>query len=240
VDQNRPNRKLDFYHIPKTGGRYFEVNTLNIVKYDFIKNGIPIKDKFHKYKDHKSFKFIEDNPFAITLLRNPVDRTISHYFYVSQGRQPFSGNIKIDKKNFFDYIEKENHSLHNFQAKSICNQKYEYFVIDDNVKDIVIDNNLIKDRLSKINILIKTEDIDLNLCNNVLRYIYKYFDVNYKKQLDNIELNAESFKNEKSNEMRQSLTKSERSIIEGYMEVDMEIYETSKFFAIDIDSTNNG
>lgn len=231
MDQNRLNRKLDFYHIPKTGGRYFEANTLNIIKYDFIKNGISIKDKFCKYKDHKSFKFIEENPFAITLLRNPVDRTISHYFYVSQGIQPSSGNIDIDKKNFFEYLEKENHPLHNFQAKSICNQKYEYFVIDNNVKDVTISPNLIKDRLNKIDILIKTEDINLNLCNNVVEYIYKYFDIDYKKELNNIELNAESFKNKRSLEFRQSLSRQEITKIEQYVKIDMEIYETSRYFS---------
>ncbi len=230
MDQNRPYRKLDFYHIPKTGGRYFEANTLNIIKYDFLKNGISIKDKFCKYKDHKSFKFIEDNPFAITLLRNPVDRTISHYFYVSQGIKPFTGNSNIDKKNFFDYIDEDNHPIHNFQAKSICNQKYEYFVIDENVKNIILDKKLILNRLNKIDILIKTEKLDLYLCNKVLEYIYSYYNVGYNKQLNNISLNSESFKNKVSLEFRQSLSRQEVAKIEEYVRLDMDIYETSKYF----------
>lgn len=236
----REFRRLDFYHIPKTGGRFFEANVLNILKYDFIKRNIPIEDKFYKYKDHKSFKFIEENPFGISLLRNPVDRTVSHYLYVTPDIKKITGDLKKDKYNFFEYLEKDNCSLHNFQSKYICNQKFEYNVADENVKDIVADIILSKDRIKKVDILIKTETLDMSMCKTVLGKIYNHFNMDYNTEFQKTVLDAKSFKNEKSNEMRQSLTKSEISIIEGYMGIDMEIYETSEFFTPDKDTADNG
>ncbi len=93
-----PKKQVIFLHIPKTAGsslnsiirrqykssEFFHVNSINNEK-EMISKLIEIKDSKKIIFGHHSFglhKYLDINTKYITLLRNPIDRIISIYYYI--------------------------------------------------------------------------------------------------------------------------------------------------------------
>lgn len=222
-------RKLTYFHIPKTGGRFLSANTIDIFKHDLINKKISTADKIGKSR-HQSFYYLENNESIkpMVSIRNPIDRTISHYLYILQNT--LSGDIKKDKIKFLNYITSEKCLIENYQSKFICSNIKKLDLVDEDIYNSNIDNNLIYNRLSKVSYLIKTESINKNLCNRILLDCYKDYNINPNFWLINQVFTKKYFINPESSILKNSLNNSEIKFIENIVKKDMEIYETSKYF----------
>ena len=167
MESSITRNKLTYFHIPKTGGRFLSANTIDIFKADLINRNITIVDKVGKSR-HQSFYYLDNDPLSkpMVTLRNPVDRTISHYFYILGNK--LTEDINQDKINFFNYINSDKCELNNYQSRFICSDIPKLDLLDSDLP-IEINMDLIKLRLSKIFYLVKTEDVDKNLCKKILK-----------------------------------------------------------------------
>jgi hypothetical protein len=229
MGSSRESRKLTYFHIPKTGGRFLSANTVDIFKHDLINRNITIVDKIGKSR-HQSFYYLDNDQLAkpMVSLRNPVDRTISHYLYILQNRLTY--DINKDKKIFLDYITSENSVLTNYQSKFICSNMQKLDVIDEDIFNISWDLDLIKNRLSKVFYLIKTENINKEICNKIVLDCYKDFSISPNLDFINKMFYKNYFINNESKILRKSLSSSEIKIIENFVNIDMEVYETYRYF----------
>ena len=112
-------QKIIFLHIPKTAGlsmtevianeykrkNMFYINLLNTQ--EFIELSLQEKEKIHMVLGHQIFgmhEYFSNDAKYITLLRNPINRVISTYYYIK--RRP--------QNKFYDKIHSENISLKDF------------------------------------------------------------------------------------------------------------------------------
>lgn len=225
----RQPRKLTYFHIPKTGGRFLSANTIDIFKHDLINKKISIVDKIGKSR-HQSFYYLDNDEFAkpMVSIRNPVDRTISHYLYILQNT--LSGDIKKDKSKFLNYVTSEECLIDNYQSKFICSNIKKLDLVDNDVYKSDLDKDIIYNRLSKVYYLIKTESINKELCTKILLDCYKDYNIEPNFWLINQIFDKKHFINPESEILKKSLTGLEIKTIENVVNVDMEIYETSRYF----------
>lgn len=229
MDTGKQPRKLTYFHIPKTGGRFLSANTIDIFKADLINRKISTFDKLGKSR-HQSFYYLDNDILAkpMVSIRNPVDRTISHYLYILQNF--LTGDIKYDKKLFLDYINSEKCNIDNYQAKFICSNIQKLDLNDNDVNLSKIDNQVIFKRLSKVDFLIKTEDINKDLCHAILLECYSEHNIIPNSWLINQTFDKKHFVNPESKILKNSLSNTEIQYVENIVKIDMEIYETYKYF----------
>jgi len=228
MDSSITRNKLTYFHIPKTGGRFLSANTIDIFKADLINKDISIVDKVGKSR-HQSFYYLDSDLLCkpMVTLRNPVERTISHYFYILNNR--LTGNINQDKSNFFNYIDSDKCEIHNYQARFVCSNIPKLDLVDSDLP-IEIDANLISLRLSKVFYLIKTESINKDLCNKILLDSYQDHNIDPNMPLVEQVFSKESFTNPESKIFKESLSKTDIQKIENIVSLDLEIYESQKYF----------
>jgi hypothetical protein len=228
MDINSARNKLTYFHIPKTGGRFLSANTIDIFKADLINRDISIVDKVGKSR-HQSFYYLDIDELSkpMVTLRNPVDRTISHYFYILANK--LTGDINQDKIAFFNYINSDRCELNNYQARYICSNLPKLDLLDSDLP-AEVDLDLINLRLSKVFYLIKTENINKDLCKNILLDSYKDHKIDPNMPLVEQVFSKEFFVNPESKLFKNSLSKQEIKNIENIVKIDMDIYETSRYF----------
>ena len=222
-----------FFHIPKTGGRFLFLNTANVLKYEFLKQGLGPK-QYLKCMGHISFKPIDTvDMFSFSNIREPVSRAISHYLHIYQ--QLPSGDIKKDKSRLFEFLEKYPDSgIINYQTKYISydgdDEVIEIF--DANLPKDINENdyNRAKDRLSKLDYLFDTRDMNHNVTNILLDKMYDNFNI--KNNNPRIQVDHNSIVNKDSSELYQSLNAKEIKLIEDMMPYDVELYRTANIFDI--------
>jgi len=226
---NTKLRKLTYFHIPKTGGRFLSSNTIDIFKNDLINKKISTIDKIGKSR-HQSFYYLDNDELAkpMVSIRNPIDRTISHYLYILQNT--LSGDIKKDKSKFLNYITSEKCLIGNYQSKFICSNIKKLDLVDNDIYESNLNKDIIYNRLSKVFYLIKTESINKELCTKIVLDCYKDYDIEPNSWLINQVFDKKHFVNPESEILRKSLTSLEIRTIENVVDVDMEIYETSRYF----------
>jgi translation elongation factor EF-G len=135
------NRKIIFLHIPKTGGTtLFGVSNNQYSKSQIYNAGIIREDKdFEKFKilspqkqekiafirGHMYYgfhRYIEQPSTYIVLLRNPVDRVISHYYHALRDTDHYLHQQVIEKNlSLEDYtLRPISHEMDNGQTRSIA------------------------------------------------------------------------------------------------------------------------
>lgn len=137
-----------FTHIPRTGGstlnsilkfqcppdRFFEIKTATNSFYidRFKKLDIERKKRLKIISGHTPFglhRFLPQPSTYITLLRNPIDRILSHYYYVlEQPRHYLYDRVKSQNMTLKDYISSGvSKELDNDQVRILCGDENVYF-----------------------------------------------------------------------------------------------------------------
>jgi len=227
------NRRLYFLHIPKTGG----ISVTSQIRNTLNKNSIPAyppsspphDDIFNNYvyiQAHLANYPLDktSNLDVATLLRNPVDRSISNFLFMYKNNSSFVERYStidsmINKLRFY-LFEDEEYSYHrNIQSKFICGSPENNYYKDNSFtleslvnkrsKNWFLENNTpsLQQSLDKINsftIVGTTEKINLFTSKVSDWFLNNYglpipFDnnliVNYSSILyDGIEYNTQTLK----------------------------------------------
>lgn len=218
--------KIKFYHIPKTGGRFFYTSTLNLIKYDIVFNDLD-PSQYMEFPGHYFFNDIE-NFFSISIIRNPVDRLISHYLHIYENH--LDQEDSVEKILFFSTLENPNCGLINYQTKvisysgsdPILSLEEQNLPIQANSDSLLIAKN----RLSNIDIVYKTENLNLSTVMQARQRLYDAIEIVPSDKYFNLEITGNRFENAKSQYFKSLMSAQEISKIEESVQLDMELYES--------------
>lgn len=185
-------KKLIFVHIPKTGGTTVEhyLNLMNCMQgYCVIKN---IAFQHFNWKDYKRFlgNKIYNTYFKFSIVRHPVDRCISEYYWTplnfgyKKGTSFNKFLIEVEdivkNKRFFDSVWHDH-----FQSQS-------YYILDKNNK-VQVDKIFRFEKFFQINTFLNKytdEQIEAKQKNNIKKLIpnaqqiSKIYEI-YKEDFEN-------------------------------------------------------
>lgn len=134
-------KRVLFLHIPKTAGqsvhqflidKYGEENVCPArVNDQFTNLGQNELKKYTVYSGHfdwSHFDVIDENIFTFTILRDPLDRVLSFYFYLREQAMIFKGRGELESKPGL--------------KAALENSPYEFFVEPNNIHRGFIDENI--------------------------------------------------------------------------------------------------
>lgn len=220
-----------YLSIPKTSSSYFKKNLFNPLSEYLLENGINTLN----FGDHQGWGPIIDNTYIITILRDPVKRTISHYCHQTLTANTVEVFLSQTKNNFLSWFENNKDYLADFQSKNILYSKSENLLgsgwMTNNDPDFInmnIDSNILKERIGSINLLMKSSQINFNTLENISIKIQNDFNLSYKKVTPDIDISysLSSF----SQNIYNAMSKSEIDMIYNSNPNDTEIYFNSNYF----------
>jgi hypothetical protein len=175
-----------FYHlhIPKTGGTFFEKNIKEPMRSDLEKNNIISNFEDSDQSIHMCWykPYIQDSTYIFTIMREPISRLVSQYAWqaklaVDQGLTNYKYE-DIHKHGFFKWFDAHYETYKNYQLKNITyynpDSAYRKGMhlgwSDNDVPRIYSDvfegfkvfnpaQSDIKANLSRINLIVKSEDL---------------------------------------------------------------------------------
>lgn len=216
-----------FMHIPKTGGRFVSMNIFPFIEQIIQVNNLN-KNRFTFESSHRGIYPLDlyKNCYSFSLMRNPVERTISHFLFFNKNDES-----KINKKTkniFLDWLE-NNEFIRNYQSK--------YFLIHDkniyeNINEVklkTIKKEDVVQNIKKIQKLYKTENIDNKMIQEIFKLTIGHCELSQYYKVRPI-VSIPSQKNYKSSELFKIISKKEKSLIENYNKIDMDIYNTNSLF----------
>jgi len=222
-----------FLHIPKTGGSYLKNMILDSLFKIFKNNNVNfINDEYA----HIGWQNLENN-YIISNFRDPVKRTISHYnFFLKNDKKESS--IKKDN-GLIDWVKQYQNFISNYQSKYFIYTKKNldaqifsptFFPgVDSDFSKIILNKNLVLDRINSVNILLKDTQLNENACNSVVKKILYDFNINSKIFIDTKKkYNHKVSKN--SLEIYKSLTTKEIDYLYSLNNVDSEIYFSNNLY----------
>jgi hypothetical protein len=221
-----------FYHIPKTSGRFLYVNLFLILEHELLSRGIDYGDILKGY-GHRSFKDLDSNQIVgITILREPIERTISHYLHLLNVQ--LSDDTKTDKEKFINFLlENPNHEIINYQTKYISySGNSESINLYDNLLSSEITNfdlNIAKERVSKINYIFNMGQQGEELIKYMRLELCNHLNITLSTEVENTKLCFQTTVNPESKYLHESLTNTEKNIIQNIMNYDMNLYYSTKF-----------
>lgn len=186
------------------------------------------KNRFTFESSHRGIYPLDlyKNCYSFSLMRNPVERTISHFLFFNKNDES-----KINKKTkniFLDWLE-NNEFIRNYQSK--------YFLIHDkniyeNINEVklkTIKKEDVVQNIKKIQKLYKTENIDNKMIQEIFKLTIGHCELSQYYKVRPI-VSIPSQKNYKSSELFKIISKKEKSLIENYNKIDMDIYNTNSLF----------
>jgi len=170
-----------FFHIPKTSGRFFTINTTILLEHELLNRGIQYKNILKAY-GHRSFEPVDSvDMLGYTFLRDPVARTISHWLHIYENQ--LTGSMVADKKKLFNFLHANpTDPLIDYQTKFIVNNGGESPIdivrCPSFVKNISSsDFALAQSRLSKLTYIFDQKDQGDNLRYKFLDILYAHFEI---------------------------------------------------------------
>jgi hypothetical protein len=186
-----PDTRTSFYylHIYKTSGLSLRSNVLRMFEgSQCYNNFIGLYDKkqilssnfisghFFR-KPIEDFKEANKKLHSLTIIRNPIDRMISHFIYEVH----LYDNTKVNLDSFYEFLYSRQPSIKNLQSKSITSS------MDTNISNIAA-NALLKgeDHISTTSLALRNNLQSLGKTN---RYISQYTNENkWKDYIDEFSL----------------------------------------------------
>lgn len=225
-----------FFHIPKTSGRFFVVNTVLIVEHEFLIRGIDYGPHLKGF-GHLSFKPLDTEDItAFTFLREPVSRTVSHYLHILNNQ--LTDDIQYDKSKFIRFLhENPTHSIIDYQTKYIISSGseevidiYDESCFSENLGDADLD--FAKTRLSKVDFIFDVNQQGETLARKVIDLMYQHFNFTPSDDVKTLNLQYPPIMNPQSKILYDSLTSQEKLEIESLMVNDMNLYNSTTFSQI--------
>ncbi len=185
---NEMHKTLIFLHIPKTGGttlteiieRQYDVNNVFNIKRNFqdsIQKLIKLGKKSERVaciKGHITFgihRYLPGEFTYITLLRDPVEKTISEYYYIQRSPEhPLFNKIKSDEIDIKKFTHK--YLQNNSQTKLIAGQQADENTDANKILELAKEN--IRQHFAFVGI---TEMFDESLL--VMQNIFKWNNIFY-------------------------------------------------------------
>lgn len=229
-------KPVHFFHIPKTSGRFFVVNSILILEHEFLIRGIDYGPLLKGF-GHLSPKPLDtEDIMAFTFLREPVSRTVSHYLHILNNQ--LTDDIEYDKSKFIRFLhENPTDPIIDYQTKYIIYSGNEE-VIDIYSKDFYPENledadlDFAKNRLSKVDFIFDVSQQGENLVRKVTDILYQHFNFVPSSDVQNLNLQYPPIMNPQSKVLYDSLTSQEKSEIESLLVYDMNLYNSTTFSEI--------
>lgn len=143
----KPEDQLYFLHLAKTGGRSLEdflkkhFTSQETIRID-VEHGYPenipsyVFNNYRLYSGHLGYHFVNlfpqnRKPFWITMLRNPVERVVSHYYFfrnmqpVNKGHIAYQHQVLASKLSLLDFVESSEmvNLVSNYQFNNLLDSK---------------------------------------------------------------------------------------------------------------------
>lgn len=230
------SKNLYFLHIPKAGGRYIYYNICSPIEDILMKNNIKI-DVHHssKIRAHQFWNedFIKNDTYILSNFRDPAKQIVSFYCHIkflnSNGillKDSFDG---IDSGSMFNWVENNLEIISNYQSKNFLTTLPENKNMDDNLLSFNVDKQLLNERLNRLNLFLKIDNIkDKNLSKITNKIL---LDLNIKEKVNNkTVIKKETFENIYSKKLFESLSKKDKELLYNISSVDSEVYNTNKYF----------
>jgi hypothetical protein len=232
--------KIYFNHIPKTGGKFFfnaieQSSKLNIY---FVNNSTEINlNRFNTCDILTGHLGIDPNVMinnikTITLIRNPVDRLISHYCQ-------FTAEHNNSKKYIYDFNnwlfddDQDFFIKTNFQSKCLTNSReFPYLKLKDledpasnyfkngfGIKQVETNFDNALKYLENCELVIINEKI-INQCVNIT----KFLNIGFESFYNSITVKDPNFVNKNSKMIKQHINNKQYNKIIKLNEIDLAIY----------------
>jgi hypothetical protein len=224
-----------FLHIAKTAGTTFYNNVIYPEKENLKKNNIDIESKLGHITKHWCWfeELTGPNSYIFTIFRDPVKRLVSHYAYQNilsaEYNKEYPDPEKINLKNFLKMEEAWKVEYSDYQSKSLLYQFPELYVLEyqNGFKDLQVDKILLQERLNRINLMIKTEDLNSkNFQIKLKNKIFNDLNVNQSKTIIFNKQLVNSF----SNTIYNQLSDIDKKRIYENSPNDSEIYFSNRYF----------
>jgi hypothetical protein len=212
--------KIYHLHVPKTGGQYIKTVLLEPLCKDF---NIEKNDAWHYF-----WEPAEKSNYVISSFREPIKRLVSEFVYISFYVYT---NKEINVLNFLKWSEENKGISSNYQSKSflydgketgVFNKKFNYIF-----ENINIDKELLYSRLNKINVLLKTNQLNSENLKTLRLEIIKFFDL---QEIQNPSKPERIYNATLSRELYKKLSPSEIQYLESLNKIDLDIYYSNGLF----------
>lgn len=223
-------KSIYYLRIPKTGSVYFMRNLYSSLSSHLLENNVEILNS----ADHEGWEPIKNDSYVISILRDPVKRTVGHFCHQTLKTNSVEEFLLQTKNNFLSWYENNQEYISDFQSKNIlCEDSKNLIGLGwmDTANPYFtspINSDILKEKIKSINILIKTSDLNLNLLKNVSVKIQEDLGVDFKNvSPDTITgYSLDSF----STNIYNSLSESEKNTIYDNNPNDTDIYFNSNYF----------
>ena len=218
--------KFYFLHIPKTGGRFINMNIINPLRPLLEHKGIevyPMGDDVYQPNHHNwNTNFIDDNTYIMTIFRDPAKRTVSQFVETEGGSPDFKDKYNVDY--FINWVKNTKYSK-DFQSKCMFvniplekTEEYDY--------DFKIDKNKLLEKINRINLFLKHKTMTLSFCHNIQSKIINDLNIVTEKKLYpvNNKLFTEKISNDLSMQMFNKLNKNQIDFLYENSSIDSDIY----------------
>lgn len=242
---------IDFYHlhIAKTGGShlrlFLEENVVKILKNNNIKIA---------HFDHFGWRPVNDKTYIVSSFRDPVKRAVSHFAYMvyslfistnnknsiyTRHITGFDSRIKKDEDlspdDLIMWLTTNKDVLSNYQLKNMFYDKEDLYVpkfLIGTTAQLSLSKFNFNDainNLSRINILLKTEDLTNENMIKMSKLIFNHFNIKDEKtRYFNIRQKINTYA--VSQELFNKLSKEYIEEIEKLNKEELEIYNTDSYF----------
>ena len=236
--------KVYFLHIPKTGGRFFSKYILNPIAETLAKNEIEIVKLPTNVDKHGGWhKDIDESTYIICIFRDPVEFFVSAVTHMAAGEQGLideksdfivkekSKKAQVSKEYLFNSLEELKY-MKNFQSQNFFLSPQSRHIVSEsrhfyNEKQD-LDFDLIHKRVSRINLMIRTNDLKTLNYDLLIQKISQ--DLEIDVDIDSSSIDRDYYKNDASQNLLSKLDNNEIKKIRNNFLFDQKIYNNDLLF----------